>query len=396
LVHLVSLSNEAGEHFGGESKISKRERLFQEMCSHIRQVDQSRLLNLINHGIRWERGRGVPEAGASVDLLTGELISQSADEPHVSSLRRVIKLPTGSYPEAVCFTRDGNYLVTGSSDGLIEVYDPTSGKLATDLIYQREGRFMVHASSVSALRFSEDGSKLASGDKDGDIIVWNFSTGVSIRHIPSAHRGGITGLEFTPDGSGILSSSLDTTARLHGVKSGALLMQYEGHSSFVSSARILASGDIVTGSSDGFVRVFSSNLGRPISSFAPSSFYDHHRSPRAINNLLLNSLPSGAESVIVCPSGSCGYLMTLDGAVLRTFDSGYQNDEIVSVALSHTGRLAYFSSNHGNLFCFSVESGNLMHAISVCKSEINGLAHNPRVSLVAVASADGGIYLIGR
>lgn len=37
--------------------------------------------------------------------------------------------------ESALFSHDGNYLITGSIDGIIEVWDPYSYKVRTDLDY---------------------------------------------------------------------------------------------------------------------------------------------------------------------------------------------------------------------------------------------------------------------
>ena len=45
--------------------------------------------------------------------------------------------PKGSYPEVVCIAPNGQYLVSGSADGLIEVWDLETGSLM-NVSYQQQ------------------------------------------------------------------------------------------------------------------------------------------------------------------------------------------------------------------------------------------------------------------
>lgn len=66
--------------------------------------------------------------------------------------------------------------------------------------------------------------------------VFKIKTGQLLRKFDSAHSQGITSLSFSRDSTHILSASYDGLARVHGLKSGKLLKEFRGHTSYVNHA----------------------------------------------------------------------------------------------------------------------------------------------------------------
>jgi WD40 repeat-containing protein SMU1 len=164
-----------------------------------------------------------------------------------------------SHPETITFCPDGVSLLTGSIDGFIEIWDFSSCKLRTDLEYQAKEELMMqdHSEAVLCCCFSTNNEIIASGSQAGNIKVFKITTGICLRKFQSAHSKGITSVSFAKDGTQLLTTSFDCTARIHGLKSGKTIKEFSGHASYVNCGLYTRDGSqIITGSSDGTCKVW--------------------------------------------------------------------------------------------------------------------------------------------
>jgi WD40 repeat protein len=84
-----------------------------------------------------------------------------------------------------------------------------------------------HGANISALVFSPDGKFIVSGSEDSTLKLWDPNSGVELRTL-RGHTNIVTAVALNPDGSQIASASLDHTLRLWNAATGQCLRAFRG------------------------------------------------------------------------------------------------------------------------------------------------------------------------
>ncbi|KAF8717268.1 WD domain, G-beta repeat, partial [Rhizoctonia solani] len=183
--------------------------------------------------------------------------------PFWPSSRPISQAYKGLYrglPKAVncaVFSRDGSRVALALELEVI-VVDAYSGRLVIEPL---KG----HVSTVSSVDFSLDGTRIVSGSHDGSIRVWDVETGQLVLGPLQGHSNLINSVQYSPDETCIASCSYDGTIRTWDATTGEtrlVIKPPEEHRSSISSIRYSPDGaHIVAGLSNGKLYVWQASIG---------------------------------------------------------------------------------------------------------------------------------------
>ncbi len=139
-------------------------------------ADDTLLVSAGRDVILWRMPQGtvayrIPRQAKSVALSPDKRLLAASGTTHLvlhdiqtGNAVRTLAYPSGV--SAVAFSPDGRTLAAGYGDGVVKLWDPSTGKEMQTLLR--------HAGSVSVLTFSKDGQWLASAAADNLIKLWKL------------------------------------------------------------------------------------------------------------------------------------------------------------------------------------------------------------------------------
>jgi WD40 repeat protein len=272
-----------------------------------------------------------------------------------------LTLPAGPFPvTSAAFGPQGDVIVVGRGN---------SARLWNVATEESEVSFTGQTGTVTDVAFSGNGQRVATGSLDTVARVFIAATGVPDDTF-YGHTGlGINDIDFSPDGSAIVTAGADHTARFSA--KGQLSVPLLGHDRAVLDASFSPDGrSVLTSSKDGTARLWDP-YGEPV-----PKVLANYGSSGAVNSVAVD--PSGS---LVAAGGQDGtvHVLSVDAGLVRTLTPVGQKkgSPVVSVAWAR-----------GQKLLAATQDGHVRIWRNAGASPPQGFNHGSAIRAAAI-SADG-------
>ncbi|MBK7129307.1 MAG: caspase family protein [Crocinitomicaceae bacterium] len=216
-----------------------------------------------------------------------------------------------------------------------------------------------HSKPITCYSFSPDSSFVVTGSADNSIILWDILTGRQVR-VFNRHSEKIYSLSFSPDGKKILSCSADNSAKVFDVLTGELRIHIHPERTYLDHARWSPKGKyiVVADDRDG-IFIYDTLKGKLVNSFYRSySIMNTQDIINADENNILSA--NDYASFFLCN------IITGDTLKQVEFDKAYQ------LSFSPDGKYIAASSAKLFTQIFDATNGKLIYTLKDGAEECDG------------------------
>ncbi|KAF9544039.1 WD_REPEATS_REGION domain-containing protein [Mortierella hygrophila] len=234
---------------------------------------------------------------------------------------------------------------------------------------------------VVSIAFSPDSRRIVSGDEDGMVQLWDSTSGEELL-VMKGHTDWIRSLTYSPCGNHIASASDDKTVRLWDSETGVCIFVLKGHTEWVASVRFSPNGrQLVSSSEDGTIRLWDSETGDAGVVLSPSlgKIYSLAYSPDG--RWIASGHKDGNVRLWDMVSGS-------PGPVLQV-----HTDSVTGIAFSPNSQLIATSSDDHRVMLWDASTGDHISTFDGHSRSVCDVAFSPDGLTIASGSNDRTLRL---
>ena len=233
-----------------------------------------------------------------------------------------------------------------------------------------------HAGHVSSAAYSPDGTRIVTSSIDKTVRIWDARTGIQLA-ILAGHGDAVNSASYSPDGARIVTASSDGAARVWDARTGGQLTVLSGHGDKVYSAAYSPEGTrIVTASKDHTARIWDARTGTQVTTLTGHG--------DAVNSAVYS--PDGSRIVTASTDRTARIWDARTGAKLTVL-SGH-SDKVTSAAYSPDGSRIVTTSFDNSARIWNARTGAQLMTLSTNGLFIYTANYSPDGARIVTVSRD--------
>ncbi len=244
---------------------------------------------------------------------------------------------------AVALSPDGRFLVSGSEDSLLKLWDIASGK--------EMRTFAGHSNWVLSVAFSPDGKRVYSSSRDCLIKAWDVQSGKDLLTF-TGHNSWVNSIALSPDGKFLVSCAENTELFLWDTVTGQKIREFKGHDDDIQAVAYSPDGTrILSAGKDKVLKLWDVNSGKCISTMG--ALFGHKKTVQAVA-----FSPDGKYAASGSEDNTALLWDLSKSSLVRQFEKKHKDyNSITGIAFSPDGKSVASSSWSGYLTLWDVKTG---------------------------------------
>lgn len=270
-------------------------------------------------------------------LRQHDVQAQTDSQP---SSQPILRIETGMHAatiKGIDVDAAGRYLVTGSDDKTVRVWELATGRLLRTL---RPPAGNDNGGKIDAVAISPDGRLIAAGggyglDKKFSVYLFDRESGRLALRIGEAPQA-VLKLAFSPDGTRLAAAHLEGGIRVFRVADGTEIGRDTNYGSRSSGLDFDRAGRMMTSCWDGYLRFYDQNL----------KLLQKVPVPSGLGPMAVRFSPDGKKVALVYYEDA--RVDVFDGKIYQPDTTGMSNGYLSSVAWSADGSALYAGGRWAN------------------------------------------------